>query len=125
MHEGSVIAPQTQTQLTRSFKERQGFNIPDRTANLNNGHVGFPIPTGARAPSDKFLNLIGDVRDDLHGLAQIITPPFLPQHRLVNLAGREVIDLVHARGDKALIVAEVQISLGAIFSDEYLAMLKG
>jgi hypothetical protein len=37
------------------------------------------------------LDLVGDVRDDLHGLAKILAAPLLFEHGIVDLAGREIV----------------------------------
>jgi hypothetical protein len=55
-------------------------------------------PTGAAF--DKLLNFIGDVGDDLHGLAQVVAAAFFVEHALVDLAGGEVVGLAHARFNK-------------------------
>jgi hypothetical protein len=47
------------------------------------------VPAGAAL--DVFLDLVGDVRDDLHGLAQVVAAAFLLEHALVDLAGGEVV----------------------------------
>jgi len=47
-----------------------------------------------------------------------------PAPRLVDLAGGEVVRAAHARGDETLVVAQVQVSLGAVVGDEHLAVLE-
>src|SRR3546814_11895369 len=63
--------------------------------------------------------------DDLYRLAQVIAAALFAQHGFVDLAGREVIDLAHARGNEALVVAKVQIRLGPVFGHEDFPMLEG
>ena len=76
-------------------------------------------------PIDKVLDLVGDVRDDLHGLAQILAAALLVEHVPVHLAGGEVGVLVQILVDEALIVAEVEIGLRAVLGDVDLAVLIG
>jgi hypothetical protein len=49
--------------------------------------------TEVRAALDELLDLVGDVRDDLHGLAQIVAAALFLQHGLVDLAGGEIVGL--------------------------------
>jgi hypothetical protein len=77
-----------------------------------------------RAALDVVLDLVGDVRDDLHGLAEVVAAAFLLEHRLIDLAGGEVVHLAHAGGDEALVVAQVEVGLGAVVGDEHLAVLE-
>ena len=44
--------------------------------------------------------------------------------RVVDLAGGEVVLLAHARRQEALVVAEVEVGLGAVVGDEHLAVLE-
>src|SRR5699024_2646728 len=67
----------------------------------------------------------GDVGDDLHGLAQISAGPLLVEHVPVDLAGGEVGILVEVFVDEALIVAQIQVGLGAVLGNEHLAVLIG
>ena len=62
--------------------------------------------------------------DDLHGLAQVGALPFLVQHVPVHLAGGQVGVLVQVLVDKALVVAQVQVSLGAVIGHEHFAVLQ-
>ena len=64
------------------------------------------------------------MRDDLHGLAQIVAAAFLVQHALVNLARGEIVGLAHARLNEPLVVAQVQIGFSAIVGNKHLAMLQ-
>ena len=61
--------------------------------------------TSFSAPLYKGLNLIGDVRNDLHGLAEVLTAALLPNHRLIDLTGGEVIALAHLGAHKALVMS--------------------
>jgi len=65
-----VILAQLPAQLPDGFQKRKAFNVPYRTADLHNGHVHV---CGLWSPSlNALFDLIGDMRDDLHGLAQIV-----------------------------------------------------
>ena len=56
--------------------------------------------------NDKVLNFIGDMRDDLNGLAEVFTASFLPSTRSgADLTCCKVIGLMHFWSNKTLIVA--------------------
>ncbi len=50
--------------------------------------------------------------------------PLLVDHGLVDLAGGDVVDLAHRGAGEALVVAEVEVGLGAVLGDEHLAVLE-
>ena len=116
--EGRVLAAGAQAQLTRRFQEWQRFDIADGAADFAQGHV---VAFGATA--DVILDFIGDMRNHLHGLAQIFAPAFLADHRFIDLASGEVIHLFHAGGDEALVVTEVEVGFGPVVGDEYFTVL--
>jgi hypothetical protein len=70
------------------------------------------------------FDLVGDVRDDLHRPAQVLAAALLVDDRLVDLAGREVVTPRRRDRHEALVVAQVQVGLGAVVGDEDLAVLK-
>lgn len=72
--------------LTDRFKERQAFNISDRTADLGDDH----IRAGAAHPVDPLLDLIGDVRDDLYGTPKVIPMALFMNDRAINFSGGDI-----------------------------------
>ena len=124
MNERGVVATQAQAHLAGGFEKRKRLDIADRAADLDDGDLGGAVPGLVRAAGDEILDFIGNVRDHLHGLAQIIAAALFAQHGFVDLAGREVIDLAHLRRDEALVVAKVEVGFGAVFGHENLAVLK-
>ena len=71
------------------------------------------------------LDLVGDVRDDLHGAAEVVAAALLGDHGVVDAAGGDVAVALHELVDEALVVAQVEVGLGAVFGDEHLAVLEG
>ncbi len=71
------------------------------------------------------FDLVGDVRDHLHGGAEVVPAPLLLQDGLVDLAGGDVVGLGGRHAGEALVVAEVEVGLGAVVGDEHLAVLVG
>jgi len=74
---------------------------------------------------DAVLDLVGDVRDDLHGGAQVVAAALLADHRFVDLARGDGVLAREAGMDEALVVAQVQVGLGAVVGHIDLAVLEG
>ena len=70
------------------------------------------------------LDLVGDVRDDLHGVAEVLAAALLGDDLRVHAAGRHVgrTDEVHVK--EALVVADVEVGLGAVLGHEDLTVLE-
>ena len=62
-----VVAAQFVAHLADGFEKRQRFDIADGAADLDDHHVDVAGHLARRG-----LDLVGDVRNHLHGLAQII-----------------------------------------------------
>ncbi|MDT4833926.1 hypothetical protein FQZ97_675510 [compost metagenome] len=119
MHEHGALGADFHAQLADSLEERLRLDVADRAADLHHGHVG----TGG-ALDDAALDLVGDVRNDLDGGAQVVTTALLAQHVGVDTAGGEVVVLGHGGADEPLVVAQVEVGLGAVLGDEHLAVLE-
>ena len=124
VHEAGVAAPDLQAHLPGGLEERQGFDVTHGAADLDDGDLGLGRGAHARATLDEGLDLVGDVRDDLHRAAQVLAPTFLADDGVVDLTGGEVVGAAHARRNEALVVAQVQVGLGAVLGDEDLAVLE-
>ena len=55
------------------------------------------------------FDLIGDVRDDLYGLAQIIAAPLFLNHVLIDPSGGDIIGLVRLDIQEPLVMPQIQI----------------
>ena len=73
----------------------------------------------------KVLDLVGDVRNDLDGGAEIIAAAFLVDDVLVDAAGGDVVGLGRRAAGKALVVAEIEVGLRAVVGHEHFAVLVG
>jgi len=120
VQEASAFPAFFNAHLANGFQDRQGFNIPHRAPHFHDGHVRI-----ASASLDVGLDFIGNVGNDLNGLAQIFTPALFFQHRVINLTGSEIVALGHLGAGKALVVTQVQVSLRTVFGDEHFPMLEG
>ena len=121
MHERAAVAADLVAELADRLEERQGFDVADRAADLDDLHVRL-LGLGQR--QDPRLDLVGDVRDDLHGLAEVVAAALLGQHRRVHGAGREVRAAMQIGVEEPLVVTEVEVGLGAVVQDEDLAVLE-
>ena len=119
VHVQHVVAPEFDAELADRLEERQRLDVADRAADLDHADVGV-----AGAHADRVLDLVGDVRDDLHRRAEVVAAAFLGDHVLVDAAGREVAAAARGRAHEALVVAEVEVRLGAVVGDEHLAVLE-
>src|SRR5262249_59847671 len=72
---------------------------------------------------DEVLDAVGDVRDHLYGGAQILALALARDHGRVNPARGDAVAPAGGDARVALVVAEVEICLGAVVSDVDLAML--
>ena len=119
VHESGVGWPELQAHLAHGFEKRQALDVAHRAADLDDRHLEI----GRTAPHE-ILDLVGDMRDHLHGLAQVVAASLFLEHALVDLARREVVRSLHPRRDEALVVAEVEVGLGTVVGDENLAVLE-
>ena len=74
---------------------------------------------------DEVLDGVGDVRDHLHGAAEIVAAPLLGDDVLVDAPGGDVVHAVGRAPGEALVVAEVEVGLRPVVGDEHLAVLVG
>src|SRR5450759_1166144 len=79
---------------------------------------------GGRAALDEGLDLVGDMRDHLYRLAQILAAPLLADHAPVDLPSGEVLGLAHLGGNEALVMSLIEVGLSAVFGHENFTMLE-
>lgn len=124
MHERRLVAAQAQAHLPRGFQERQRLDVAHRAADLDDRHVCLAIVRRLGATLDEGLDLVGDVRNDLHRLAEILAATLLADHGFVDLAGGEVVGLAHLGRDEALVVAKIEVGFCTVLRHEHLAVLE-
>jgi len=91
VHEEDVVATQFVTNLTGCFDERLAFDIPHCSTNFGDDDVGAGVLMRLKAHSA--FDFIGDVRNDLDGVAEVLAAPFPPNNFLINLACGDVCGL--------------------------------
>ena len=120
MNESGRPARQLVAELADRFEERQALDVAHRAADLAQHEIDAFIAGG-----DERLDGVGDVRDDLHGGAEIIAAPLLADNLLIDAPGGDVVGLAGGASGKALVMAEIEVGLGAVVGDEHLAVLIG
>ena len=120
VHEHAVFGAQVAAYFTSGLQERLGFNVADGAADFGDDHVDVI----GRLRAHTGLDFVGDVRDDLHALAEVFAGAFLAQHFLIDLAGGDVRLLAQVHVEETLVVADVEIGFRAIFGDIDLTVLE-
>ncbi len=115
-----VFGAEFEAHLPDRFEEGKRFDIAHGAADFDDDHVDA---LGDAAESG--LDLVGDVGNHLHGLAEVIAAPLLCQDRFVDAAAGPVIFTGQPRVGEPFVVAEVEIGLGAVLGNVHLAMLIG
>ena len=115
-----VGPPDVLAHLADRLEERQALDVADGPADLDDHHVRVAVAGDA---PDPFLDLVRDVRDHLDGPAEVVAAALLGDDGLVDAAGRDVAELGQVLVDEPLVVAEVEVRLGAVVGDEDLAVL--
>src|ERR1700733_2882440 len=119
MHIDAVAATELEPQLANRLEKRQRFNVTDRAADFYHAYI-----RAAGAQLHTAFDLVGDVRDHLDGCAEIIAAAFLGDDTFVDAPRGEIAVAAGRRAHEALIVAKIQIRLGAVLRDKYFAVLK-
>ena len=119
MYKQGVLRPQFQPHLTDGFEEGKRFDVADRATNLDDDHVHV-----FRHFSDAGFDFVGNVRNHLHGFAQVVAAPLFGQDRFVDAAGCPVIVAGKLRVREALVVPQIEVRLRAVFGHKHFAMLK-
>ena len=120
MDVADVVAADVEAELPDRLEEREDLDVADRAADLGDDHVDV---VGGQT-GDAALDLVGDVRDHLDGLAEVVAPALGGEHRRVDRAGGGVRVLRQVLVDEPLVVAEVEVGLAAVVGDEHLAVLE-
>ena len=115
-----VVAADVEPELPDRLEEREDLDVADRAADLGDDDIDLVGDETVDAP----LDLVGDVGDDLHGLAEVVAAPLGRQHGGVDRTGRRVRISGQALVDVSLVVAEIEVGLAAVVGHEHLAVLE-
>ena len=126
VQEEDVVAPDVLAHLAGRLQEGQRLDVADRAADLVDHDVRGRGAGDALAHAEHpGLDLVGDVRDDLDGVAEVLPAPLLGDDLAVDLSGRDVGPPVEVDVEEPLVVPDVQVGLGAVVGHEDLAVLEG
>ncbi len=78
MHEKDVVATEFVAKLPRRFEKRLRLDVTDGAADLGDDDIGARFFGGLQ--SHPALDLVGDVRDDLNRVAQILAAALALNH---------------------------------------------
>src|SRR5215831_5019488 len=120
MHEQHALASQFVSELANRFQKRQALNVADGAADLADDEI-LVIEIG----SDELLDRVGDVRDHLHGRAEVLAAPLAGNHGRIDPAGGYRIAAPRSNADITLVMAEIEIGFGAVIGDVDLPVLVG
>ena len=92
VQEEDVVAADVVAHLAGGLEERQRLDVADGAADLGDDDVRASAPPAGdvRLGAHPRLDLVGDVRDDLDGVAEVLAAPLLGDDLVVDLAGRHV-----------------------------------
>ncbi len=92
-------------ELANGFQKRQALDVADRAADF--GDDDIHVIGGQLA--DRRLDLVGHVRNDLHGAAQVFALAFLLDDRQINLARGEIAIAAQRGVGEAFVMAQVEV----------------
>ena len=98
--EEGVLGTEGKPHLAHGLQEGQAFDVADRAADLADDDVVV-----AGDGLEGIFDLVGDVGDDLDGLAQKFAAPLFADDGLVDLAGRPAVVLGRPGRSEALVMA--------------------
>src|SRR5262249_27274405 len=119
MNVKAVFLANIERELADRLQKRLTLDVANRAANLCDDHVNIrPCRL-----SQGFLDLVSDMRNDLHSLPKELTAALFIDDRKVNLPGGVVRMAIERRIGEAFVMAEIEIGLAAVVKDIDLAML--
>src|SRR4051812_9780562 len=119
VNEDRVLATDVVAHLTDRLEERLRFDVTDGAADFHDDDVVL-----RRDAADRRLDLVRDMRNDLHRRSQVFAAALLGDDVEIDPPGGDVIRLRERTVDKALVMAEIEIGLRPVVGDEDFAVLK-
>ena len=108
-------------ELPYRFQEWKDLDVADSSTNLGDHHVDSVFVPDS---TDPLLDLVGDVRNHLHGVAEIVASALLVQNREIHRTGCDIRITVKVFIGEPLVVSKIEICLAAVIRYEHLTMLK-
>ena len=120
VHEHAVVRAEIAAHFAGGLKEGLGLDVANGTTDFGDDHIHVIGSLGAHTR----LDFVGDVRDNLHALAEVFAGALLAQHFLIDLTGGDVGLLAQEDVEETLVVADVEIGFGTVFGHVDLTMLE-
>ena len=121
MDVADVVATGLFAILPNRLQKREDFDVADGSADLGDHHVDVL----GRHATNATLDLVGDVRDHLNGLTQVITTTFRGQNRLIDRSRGGIRIAREVLVDETFVVTEIEIGFTAVIGDEHFAVFEG
>ena len=86
VHVTDVLSSHLASELTNRFEKGNDLDVTDRSADFSDDDVDVV----SREPQYARFDLVGDVRNDLHGTAEVVAAALFGDDGRVDLAGRRV-----------------------------------
>jgi len=122
VHQRRIAVSELVAQLTHRLDERQRLDVAHRTADFGDDDV---VLLALSQQLDAALDFVSDVRDDLHGLAEILAFALLFDDALVDFTRRDVVRFRRRLVGETLVVSEIEVGFGAVLRHVTLAVLVG
>ena len=118
-----VAATRVFAHLSNRFEEGEAFDVANRAADLGDHYFGCVRRLRLGGGVDARLDLVRDMRDDLHRATEVIAVPLLLENRRVNLAGRDIRGARERFVNESFVVPQIEVRLRAVVRDEDLTVL--
>ncbi len=113
-----IFTPDVVRHLANRLEKRQAFDIADGPADFDDRDVH-----ALGDPHDALFDLVGNVRHDLHGPAEIVSPSLLGDDGIVDATSRVIVFLGQGQRGVALVMAEIQVGLCTVVGHVHFAVL--
>src|SRR5579864_5026816 len=120
MNVNCVVGTEFETHLANRFHEWERFDVSDRAADFDDYDVHI-IGNFAKRGFD----FVGDVGNHLNSLAEVIAAALFGQNGFVDAARGPIVIARQLGIREALVVAKIEIGLGAIVGDVHFTVLIG
>ncbi len=95
------------------------LDITRGAADLHHCHLSI-----TRSLYHAALDLVGNMRNDLHRAAEVVATALFAQHLVIDSAGREIVGPTHHSSCEPLVMPQIQIRLCPVVSHKHFAVLK-
>ena len=127
VNEADIVLTDSELKLPQGFNEGCTLDIAHSSAQFDDTRIrslARTIAADIGDTHDPILDFVGDVRHDLHGLAEIISATLLLNHIRVNLASGDIVIAPERDVEEALVISEVEVDFATVIENEDLAVFE-